>query len=83
MAVSEADLSIEIANLRGAMAEGFARLEGQLNLIAQGQTRTAEDVKQLEDRVTALEARRWPVGVVAASSGVVSALVAGASLLIK
>lgn len=77
------DVSVEIASLRGEMAAGFARLEGQLNLINQTQTRTAQDLKELEDRVAALEARRWPVGVVATSSGAISALIAGAALLIK
>lgn len=83
MAIDGMNVSAEIASLRGEMAAGFARLEGQLNLINQSQSRTAQDVTNLEARVTALEARRWPVGVVATSSGVVSALVAGAALLIR
>lgn len=83
MAIDGMNVSAEIASLRGEMAAGFARLEGQLNLINQSQSRTAQDVTNLEARVSALEARRWPVGVVATSSGVVSALVAGAALLIR
>lgn len=88
------NVAAEIAELRGEMAAGFARLEGQLNLINQTQQRTAQDVedlevstdtrfKALEGRVSALEERRWPVGSMAAMSGVVSAIVAGAALLVK
>lgn len=88
------NVAAEIAELRGEMAAGFARLEGQLNLINQTQQRTAQDVrdleaandarfKALEGRVTALEARRWPVGIIAASSGAVSALAAGVALLVR
>lgn len=65
------------------MAAGFARLEGQLNLINQTQSRTTQDLKALEDRVAALEARRWPMASIAALSGVVSAAVAGVALLIQ
>lgn len=90
----ELNVAVEIAELRGEMAAGFARLEGQLNLINQTQQRTVQDVRDLEtstdgrfraleDRVTALESRRWPVGLIAASSGAVSALAAGLALLVK
>jgi hypothetical protein len=94
MADSSMNVAAEIAELRGEMAAGFARLEGQLNLINQTQQRTAQDVEDLEsstdarfkvmeDRVSALEARRWPIGSLAALSGVVSAAVAGVALLVK
>lgn len=72
----------EIAKLRGDMAAGFARMEGQLNLIAQAQDRTAGDLEDLEKRVSALEARRWPLGPVAAVSGSASALAAAVALFI-
>jgi hypothetical protein len=77
------NVAAELAELRGAMETGFARLEGQLNLINQAQSRTTQDMKALEDRVAALEARRMPMGVLAAASGAVSAVVAGAALLIR
>ena len=94
MADSSMNVAAEIAELRGEMAAGFARLEGQLNLINQTQQRTAQDVvdletstdtrfKVMEARVSALEARRWPIGSLAAVSGVVSAAVAGVALLVK
>lgn len=88
------NVAAEIAELRGEMAAGFARLEGQLNLINQTQQRTAQDVKDLDaqtdarfkaldDRVSALESRRWPVGLIAATSGAVSAVAAGLALLVR
>lgn len=94
MADTNMNVAAEIAELRGEMAAGFARLEGQLNLINQTQQRTAQDVEDLEvstearfkvveGRVAALEERRWPVGSMAVVSGVVSAAVAVGALLVK
>ena len=92
--MADMNVAAEIAELRGEMAAGFARLEGQLNLINQTQHRTAQDVLDLETstdarfkamdaRVSELESRRWPVASLAAVSGVVSAAVAGVALLVK
>lgn len=63
------------------MSAGFARLEGRLDLIAQQGSQHQEAVKDLDARVTALEARRIPWGVVGTASAAVSALVAGAAYL--
>lgn len=85
MPISEAgnvNVAAELAMLRGEMATGFERINGQLNMIAQAQTATAKDVSELETRVTALEARRWPIGVIAAVSGAVSAVVAVGAFLV-
>lgn len=79
---SDVNVAAELAMLRGEMATGFERINGQLNMIAQAQTVTAKDVSELETRVTALEARRWPIGVIAAVSGVVSAVVAAGAFLV-
>lgn len=76
------NVAAELAMLRGEMTTGFERIHGQLNMIAQAQTVTAKDVADLEVRVTALEARRWPVGIIAAVSGVVSAVVAAGAFLV-
>lgn len=83
MADDEFNVAARFAELRGEMAAGFARLEGQLNLINQSQQRTSQDLNELEGRVTALEARRWPIGSMAALSGLVSAAVAGVALVVK
>lgn len=61
------------------MDAGFARLEGSLALISQAQDRAAADLEDLDERVTALESRRWPMGSVATLSGVVSGAVAFAA----
>ena len=77
----EWNVGAELAALRGAMDTGFARLEGRLDLLVQSQDQVWEQVKDLDARVSALEARRWPspsaswplAGVVAAA-GVLSAV---------
>lgn len=74
-------VAVELAQLRGEMGTGFAKLEGQLALLVQQGADVRKDVEALEGRVTALEARRWPVAGVAAVSGVVSAVVAAVALL--
>jgi hypothetical protein len=76
------NVAAELAMLRGEMTTGFERIHGQLNMIAQAQTATAKDVAELEVRVASLEARRWPIGVIAAVSGVVSAVVAAGAFLV-
>lgn len=83
------NVAAELAGLRMQMEVGFTRIEGQLNLLVQKNGQFGEDLSdlesalgQVEKRVTALEARRWPVTSVAALSGIVSAAVAALSLLV-
>lgn len=75
-------ISVELANLRGDVREGFAQVRGQLELISQAQNATAQDLSDLEARVSDLEARRLPLAPLAAMSGVVSALVAVIAVLL-
>lgn len=85
MPISDAsgvNVAAELAMLRGEMTTGFEKIHGQLSLIAQAQNATAGDVAELERRVGALEARRWPIGVIAAVSGAVSAVVAAGAFLV-
>jgi polyhydroxyalkanoate synthesis regulator phasin len=89
MADDVTNVAAALATLRGEMAAGFERLDGKLNLISQAQATVAKDidavsarVTTLEGRVTALEERRWPLGPVAAVSGVVSAIAAVAMYII-
>lgn len=77
----ELNVAAEIAQLRGDLMTGLARVEGQLNLLVQATDRTAKDVDELEARVAALEARRVPWPLVAAVSGAVSAVGAVAGYL--
>ena len=76
-------MAVELAGLRGEMSTGFARLEGQINLLVQSSDSTRADVDSLDKRVSALEARRVPWGLVASVSGVVSAVGALAGYVAK
>jgi len=76
------NVAAELARLRGEMSTGFAEIKGQLGMIAQTQNTQSADIGDLQNRVAALEARRWPIGPLAAVSGVVSAVVAGAAFLV-
>lgn len=77
------NVAAELARLRGDLVAGFTRVEGQLALIDQKHDRTARDVEELDSRVSALEARRVPLGLLAAVSGTVSALVAAGAFLVQ
>lgn len=77
------NVAAELAGLRGEMAVGFARIEGAITALTQSLDRTSSDVDELDKRVSALEARRWPMTSMAAVSGVVSAAVAVAAMLIQ
>lgn len=71
------NVAAELAKLRGEMSTGFERIAGQLNLITEAQKNHTADIADLDRRVAALEARRWPLGPIAALAAVVSAVVAG------
>ncbi len=75
-------LALEISGLRGEMSTSFAKIEGQLGLLVASDIRRERDLAQLDQRVTALEARRVPWALVASVSTVASAAVAGAALLL-
>lgn len=82
---TEPDLNVaaELARLRGEMTTAFEQVKGQLALIAQAQGQTQTDLDDLDKRVTALEARRIPLAVLAAVSGAVSAAVALTAFLVQ
>lgn len=72
------------------MEVGFAKIEGQLNLLVHTQGQFREDLADVEQslgdverRVSALEARRWPMAPMAAMSGAMSAAIAGMALFIR
>lgn len=65
------------------MTTGFAKIGGQLDVIASNQGQVRRDLDSLEGRVTALEARRVPLGLLAAVSGAVSAVVAAGAFLVQ
>lgn len=82
------NVAAELAGLRGEMSAGFEAIKGQLALIAERQTNTANDLRELsgeleklDSRVTALEERRWPLGPLVALGGTVSAVAAAAAYI--
>lgn len=69
----ELNVAAEIAQLRGTMDTGFAKVEGQLALLVHSSETNKAELKELEGRVTALEERRIPWAMLAMMSGAVSA----------
>lgn len=76
-------VAVELAQLRGCMDTGFAKLEGSIALLARNSELNQGSLERLDDRVTALEARRIPLGLLAAVSGAVSAVVAAGAFLVQ
>lgn len=63
-------VALELERLRGAVAVGFAEVNGKLDGLGRRTTDTEDDVKELETRVSALEKRVWmAAGVAAVLSG--------------
>jgi len=83
MASEDMNIAAELAGLRGEMSTGFAKLEGRLDLIASSQGHTERELNDLDSRVTALEARRVPMGLLASTSGAVSAVVAALAYMVR
>lgn len=83
MSEDGSSMSVELVRLRGEMTTGFAKIGGQLDVIASNQGQVRRDLDSLEGRVTALEARRVPLGLLAAVSGAVSAVVAAGAFLVQ
>ena len=76
-------IAVELAELRGCMENSFTRVEGSLKLIADRAERTQGDVGKMDDRVKALEERRWPLASVGILAGAVSAAVAALPFLAR
>ncbi|WP_406321063.1 hypothetical protein [Streptomyces sp. NBC_00519] len=60
------DIALELAQLRGTMQEGFARLDGRLALLAQRHDQTDKRLDEHDTRLDRSEQRRWPLPSVAA-----------------
>lgn len=67
-------VALELERLRGAMVEGFTRVDGSLALLVQRSDQSDKQLDDHEKRLDALEKNRWPLPAVAV-------LVAGGSLL--
>lgn len=73
-------VAVALADLRGAVDTGFAKLDGRLDVALQRTDtveRTTEELKRrsqfLEDKIDALEAKLWRFSAVAAAVGTGSA----------
>lgn len=73
-------VAVALADLRGAVDTGFAKLDGRLDVALQRTDtveRTAEELKRksegLEAKIDALEAKLWKFSVAAAIAGTGSA----------
>lgn len=64
------DVALELAQLRGAVNAGFARLDGRLDLLDQRHDQTDKTLDEHDDRLDAIERRQWPLASVAALVGV-------------
>jgi hypothetical protein len=75
-------IAIELERLRGTCSEGFARINGQLDVLVERSDRTERDLEKLQNRVNALERARWAaVGagtVLGVASGIVSSILSNA-----
>ena len=66
-------MAVALAELRGEVLTGFTRLEGQINLLVHTSDDNRRDLNDLGDRVSALEAKKYPAGMPAALSVIISA----------
>jgi hypothetical protein len=53
------NIAIELERLRGTCAEGFARINGQLDVLVERSDRTEQDIEKLQVKVATLERFQW------------------------
>lgn len=87
-------VAVELERIRGTLNEGFATLNGRLDMSLQRTTqlesdlkdlttRTDRDVTGLDQRIDALERARWPLPSLAALVGLAGLTIALVQLLGK
>lgn len=76
-------VAAELAAMRGEFNTSLARIEGRIDLLVHMSSDASSELTAIDGRVAALESRRIPVGLLAAVSGVVSALVAVCAFLVQ
>ncbi|RPE27269.1 hypothetical protein [Kitasatospora cineracea] len=74
-------VALELAELRRSVDVGFARTDGQLNLLLQRADQTDARVADLDKRVDSLERGRWPLPTIAALAGIGGLVLAAVPLL--
>lgn len=62
-------VAVALADLRGTMAEGFAKLNGRLDVTLQRTGAAELEIAELKKRVTTVEAKLWRMGAAAAAVG--------------
>ena len=67
-------LELQIAGLQRTVETGFTGVEGRVNLLIRGEEYNARELQDHDQRLTALEERRFPLQVV---SGIVSVAAVG------
>lgn len=66
----QAPLRDIVLRMEGAMQTGFARVEGEINLLRRGEADTAGEVRDLRTDVDEMKARRFPLPVIGGLAGV-------------
>lgn len=74
-------LALALEGLRGTVETGFATVRGDINLLARGEAMNVRETQELDARVSALEARRFPLPTIGGIMGVAGAVFAGLSLV--
>lgn len=74
-------LSLALEALRGTMESGFTAVRGDINLLAHKESRNSSDLRELDDRVDALEERRFPLPTIGGIMGVAGVVISLASVL--
>jgi adenosine/AMP kinase len=90
---ASATVAVELERLRGTVATGFADVKGSLAVLMVRSERNEQDLVRLREdtgreitalktEVEALKARRWPLGVLGAVTGVAGVATAVVSLFV-
>lgn len=59
------------------MDTGFAKVSGEINLLARGMQSNADDLDKVTDRVSQLEERRFPLSTTGGIMGFAGVIVSG------
>ena len=66
-------VAVALADLRGAVNEGFAKLDGRLDVALTRTDSVERELRELKSRVSALEAKLWKFSMAAAAMGTAGA----------
>jgi hypothetical protein len=74
-------LAVAVERLAGDLNTGVATLRGDINVLATKESRNASDILDVEQRVTALEERRFPLPTIGGIMGVAGVVISLVSAL--